>query len=194
MHKFNRYGYIIFLLFSLYTKAQDINATTVKQHHFAVYLGIGPSYYFNNIVTGKSLVHEFSYSIDAKFMWEPEHFLSIGIETGYYRLYTAKASNPANVDIATVAVPIQTVISMRLIKAFYFDFALGPSLVYNNVHTDQYGDFNGRAVSLADLSGALEYKVDLKNRFKIGLATKFFYSSHSNDKNLALLVRFGYKL
>ena len=193
MEILKRCCFIILILLAYQAKSQDTVATT-KKHHFAIYLGIGPSYYFNNIVSGKDLINEFNYSVDVKLMWEPEHFLSIGIETGYYRLYTAKSSGQGNVHIATIAVPIQTVVSMKLVKALYFDLALGPSLIYNNVHSDLYGDFNGNSVSLADLSGTLEYKVDLKNRFKIGLASKFFYSSHLNDKNLALLVRIGYKL
>src|SRR6266550_9613730 len=68
--------------------AQDKNALE-KDRHFTVYGGIGPSYYFNNLVVGKQGVHELGYSVVGRFMWEPEYFLSLGFETGYFRLYSA---------------------------------------------------------------------------------------------------------
>ncbi|HEV8513836.1 MAG TPA: hypothetical protein VGQ59_11185, partial [Cyclobacteriaceae bacterium] len=69
----------------LQSTAQDKNAHEKKDRHFTVYGGIGPSYYFNNLVVGKQGVNELGYSVVGRFMWEPEYFLSLGVETGYFR-------------------------------------------------------------------------------------------------------------
>ena len=187
------YTGIVFLLFSISLLGQD-STNTGKKHKFAVYLGMGPNYYFNNIVTGKSHINEWNYEITARLMWEPEHRLSLGLESGYNRLYTANSSGQEKVHIVTSAVPIQIVVAMRVYKEWFFSFATGPSFVTNKVHSETYGDFNGSGVSLADVSGSIEYKFNLKKRFTGGFSSRFFYSSHTNDKNIALLFVIGYKL
>ena len=157
-HKFF-YG-IVFLTFNLTVLCQD--SSVIKKHRFVVYVGMGPSYYFNNIVTGKSHINEWNYEVAARIMWEPEHRLSLGIESGYNRLYTASGTGQENVHLVTSAVPIQFVVCMNVIKEWYISFSTGPSIVSNKVHSETYGDFNGSSISLADLSGSIEYKFDLK--------------------------------
>jgi hypothetical protein len=174
--------------------AQDKNDASQKSRRYSVYLGAGPSYYFNNLVTGKDLVNEFNYSFSGKIMWEPEHRVSVGIETGYYRLYTANTGGQASVHISNIAVPVHLAVSVNLVKAYYFEFSLGPSFLTNKVHSDLYGDFDGSSISLADMSGSLVYKSILNKRLSLNIGPKFFYSSHLNDKNIALLAMVGYKL
>jgi hypothetical protein len=72
--------------------------------------------------------------------------------------------------------------------------SLGTSLLHSKVDTDVYGNFDGSSISLADFSGALEYRLPPKGRFQFSLGPKFFYSSHTNDKTLAFLFLAGYKL
>lgn len=165
-----------------------------RQHHFTVYAGVGPTYFFNNVVTGSALVNEWNYSVDFRLMWEPQHRLSLGIESGYYRLYTANATNPVKVNIVNSAVPVHIVAVMNLLKALYLNFSFGPTFLSNKVHADQYGDFDASSVSLADFSGMLEYRFKQVQRFNFAVGSKFFYTSHTNDKTLALLLIVGYKL
>jgi hypothetical protein len=56
-------------------------------HKFAIYGGVGPSFFFNNLKTFSNQVNPWGYSASLRFMWEPEHsFLALGFETGYYRI------------------------------------------------------------------------------------------------------------
>ena len=66
-------------------------------------------------------------------MWEPEHVLSVGIESGYYRLYTLTGPDTLHANIANSAIPIQLVISMKFLKSFYFNFSMGQSKLINKV-------------------------------------------------------------
>src|SRR3954449_11445071 len=148
----------VFLSFVIHLACAQTDVSKEKEHRFSLNVGAGPSYYFNNVVTGKDLVNEWSYSIVFRGMWEPEHFLSLGFETGYYQLYTAKSKGTIPVSIVNYAIPIHLLVSMNLVKKIYFDFAMGPSLLKNKVNADTYGDFNGSSASLSDFSAALRYR------------------------------------
>src|ERR1700712_2697089 len=95
---------------------QAMAQTTTSQqdtHHFAFYGGFGPNLYFNNLAIGKNYVNTFNYSFTGRFMWEPGHVLSIGVESGYYRMYTLTTPQPNQVHIANSAIPLQIVLSMK---------------------------------------------------------------------------------
>src|SRR4051794_13402515 len=185
----------IFLSFVVHrTYAQMEMPVKEKERRFSLNLGVGPSYYFNNLVTGKDLVNEWSYAIVFRGMWEPEHFLSLGFETGYYQLYTASSKGNTPVKIVNYAIPIHLLASMNIVKKIYFDFGMGPSILHNKVHTDTEGDFNGSSMSLADFSAMIRYRFNEKGRWHYSIGPNFFYSSHLNDKNLSLLFLASFKL
>jgi len=173
--------------------AQQGKPTAAKKRRFAVYAGIGPNYYFNNLVIGKNLVNSLNYSIAGRIMWEPEHLLSVGIESGYYRLYTLNGNGAAQAHFANSAIPIQIVLSMKFLKAFYFNFSLGQTKLINKVTRQNTADFNTSAWSLADFAGTLGYRYTWKSRISLAAETKFFYSTGFIDRNIALIFMVGYK-
>jgi hypothetical protein len=185
---------VILILFSYYSiVAQSANDNKPIKRRFALYMGIGPNYYFNNLVVGKNQVNEFNYTFVTRIMWEPEHLLSVGLETGYIRLYTLKSSAPANARINNSAIPIHLVISMRFLRNWYFNWSMGQSALLNRVHSDTYGDLHATSWSLADFGATLGYKYKFNSRFSLGIETKFFYSTGNMDRNIALVFLAGYK-
>jgi len=184
---------LLIIACSIHAIAQTTNYTKPKKKSkFAVYAGFGPNYYFNNLALGKSYVNDFNYSFTGRVMWEPEHLLSLGIESGYYRLYTYNTPEPNKVHIANTAVPIQIVVSMRVLQNFYVNFAMGQAVLLNKIHTENSGDFSASSFSVADFSGTLGYRHKLSNRFSIGAETKYYYSGAFVDRNIALLFVGGY--
>lgn len=177
------------------TLVQAQNAEPVKYRKFAIYGGVGPSYFFNNLVTGKNGVNSFSYAFSFRAMWEPKGTaLSLGIESGYYVLYTANYSNP-KVDIKNTAVPLQLVISMKLTPNWYTNFSIGQSFLYNKVDASSFsGNFSASSISLADLGLTLGYRFVNKARISYAAETKFFFSSSNSDATLAIFFMVGYKL
>jgi hypothetical protein len=184
---------ILIIACSIHAIGQTNTYTKPKRHKFAVYAGFGPNLYFNNLEVGKNYVNDFNYSFTGRVMWEPEHLLSVGIETGYYRLYTFNTPPPNQVHIANSAIPIQVVISMKFLQTFYFNFSMGQSVLLNKIHTEENGNFSASSFSLADFSGALGYRHRLSDRFSIGAETKYYYSSGFVDRNIALLFVGGYR-
>jgi hypothetical protein len=178
---------------SIQGMAQKDSSSPKPRHKWAVYAGVGPNVYFNNLVLAKNQVNVVNYSFVARVMWEPEHFLSLGLESGYYRLYTVNSPEAGNVSIANSAIPIQIVVSMRFLQSFYFSGSLGQSILVNQAHSQTYGNFDAKTVSLGDFTTTLGYKHYLKGgRFSISAETKFFYSGKANDQSLALVFVGGY--
>jgi low affinity Fe/Cu permease len=176
---------------AIHAIAQTTNYTKPKRKKFAVYAGVGPNYYFNNIEVGKSYVNKFNYSFTGRVMWEPEHLLSLGVESGYYRLYTY--NTPNQVHIANTAIPIQIVLSMKFLQNFYVNFAMGQSVLLNKINTESSGNFSASTFSVADFSGTVGYRHMLGNRFSISTEAKFYYSSAFTDRNIAVLFGGGYR-
>src|ERR1700759_1354808 len=101
--------------------AQNGEGETGKYHKFSIYAGAGPSYFINNLKVLKDEVSSFKYAISARVMWEPQHsFVSLGFETGYYRLYSVKSRAPQpKADITNSSVPLMFVVSLKFSKKLY---------------------------------------------------------------------------
>jgi hypothetical protein len=177
----------------LQASGQSTEKAQLKKRKFVLYAGFGPNYYFDNLQFEGSLVNKINYSFVGRLMWEPEHLLSVGIESGYYRLYTVNAPAPSNARIANSAIPLHIVVSMKFLKHYYFDFSMGQSLLENRVHSPVYGDFNANSWSLADFGAALGYRHLFNQRFTLGAELKYFYSTRNVDENLAIVAVGGFR-
>ena len=190
MKLYKLYLEILFCFFSLNLPAQNAPQVQFKKHRFSFYGGIGPNYYFNNLVNYKNEVRPWNYSVAARVMWEPEHFLSLGIESGYYQLYTVTYSvqpfGPA--QVTNIAVPVQLVVSMRFFKNYYSDLSIGQTNLLYKFSSSELGSFHSSSWSLADFGIAAGYKHSFNNRISVGAETKFFHSPKHMDSNLAIVV------
>ena len=169
--------------------AAQTNDVIPKRPKFAFYAGIGPNYYINNLVLVKKKVNELNYTILTRLMWEPEHRLSLGIESGYNRLYTIQTNLTANnikIRIVSAAIPIHIVVSMKVYKSFYTSFTMGQSLLLNDIYISDTPKVHSSKFSLGDYSAAIGYKRSIKNRIYLGAEIKGFYFSQLGDKNIAL--------
>ena len=119
--------------------AQNDVGQYAKYRHFAIYAGVGPGFFFNNVVVFKDDVNPWGYQFSFRFMWEPKNsFLSLGIETGYYRIYsassdvkTALSPQPIPVKVTNSIVPFLFIVSMKFSKEFYASWSMGQSIKYN---------------------------------------------------------------
>jgi len=175
--------------------AQNGSTEDLKYRKFALYLGAGPSYFINNVVTFKNEVNSFNYEISFRAMWEPKHsFLSLGFESGYYRLYSVSVDSIKS-KVVNTAIPLQLVVSMKVAKNWYANFSFGQSILYNKVTTElSASNHSNHTLSYADLGLTAGYRFSVKNRLSYAVETKFFYSSGNADGTVAVLFMVGYKL
>ncbi len=183
----------VFSFLTCHTMAQTEQPE--KYRKFAVYAGAGPSVFINNLVLFKNDVNSFNWAFSARFMWEPQHSkLSLGIETGYYRLYSVNTQEP-KAHITNSSIPIQFVVSMKFSKAFYADWSMGQSVLINKTTPDNVsGDFNSSSWSLSDFSATFGYRFVQKPRLSYAAEIKGFYSSKYENASIAALFIVGFRL
>jgi hypothetical protein len=183
--------------------AQNEADASGKYRKFAVYAGVGPSYFFNNLLIFKNQVNSLGYAFSARVMWEPEHsFLSLGIETGYFRLYTASGTivdsssgRQSNVHVSNSSIPIQFVISMKFSRQLYADWAMGQSITFNQVSASGItSNHNASTWSLADFTATVGYRFIQKTRISYAAELKGFYSSSYANSTIAVVFIVGYRL
>ena len=175
--------------------AQNGDGVTGKYHKFSVYAGAGPSLFINNLQILKDQVKPFQYAVSARFMWEPKNsMVSLGFETGYYRLYSVESTKP-KANVVNTAVPLLFVVSMKFSKKFYADWSMGQSLNYSKVsNTDSSYNFNSKTTSFADFSATIGYRFVQKEKISYAAEIKGFYSSGYENTTIALLFIVGFKL
>ena len=176
--------------------AQTEQTSPEKYRHFSIYAGVGPSFFFNNVVTFKDGVTPWGYEFSARFMWEPRNsLLSLGFETGYFRLYSASESQPINAKVTNSVVPLLFIVSMKFSKEFYASWSMGQSIQYNIVSAQNNpNNFNNHLVSLADFAATVGYRFKQKERISYAVECKGFYSSKYANGTIALLFIVGFKL
>ncbi len=183
--------------------AQNGEGETGPYHKFAIYAGAGPSYFFNNVILGKNQVNSLGYAISARVMWEPEHsFLSLGIETGYFRLYSGSGTisdsasgQQSNVHVTNSSIPIQFVVSMKFTKQLYANWAMGQSITFNQVSASGITtNHNATTWSLADFTATVGYRFMQKTRISYAAELKGFYSSSYANSTIAAVFIVGYRL
>lgn len=170
-------------------------APAAEYHKFAIYAGAGPSVFFNNLIVFKDQVQPLQYAFSLKWMWEPHSNLSLGVETGYYRLYSVHESQPVDAHITNSSVPILLVIAMKFPRSFYASWAMGQSITFNQVDAlGVQGNHDAKTWSFADFEATLGYRITQKRRVSYSVELKGFYSSAYDNKTLALLFVVGYGL
>lgn len=163
----------------------------ISQRDFSFQLGGGANYYFNNLEIFKENLDPINYSIYSKLMWNTRYRLSFGIESGYVRLYRLNDFTTAvNSQIYMTSIPLHAAIEMKFNKKLFATFSFGPSFIRNDLISNK-GEQSTHTFSTADISLGLGYRHTFKNHFFLGVETKFYYSSKSEDRNISLPVFVG---
>ena len=130
-------------------------------------------------------------------MWEPEHLLSIGIESGYLQLYNldnqqvGEPPNTFGITSSLNAVPIIAVFSMKIIDNFKLSGGSGMFILYSRVDA-----INNPVISSQLSTGsyiAANYLHPLSDLIALGGEIKFYYINKIEDGELTLQISLQYK-
>jgi hypothetical protein len=176
--------------------AQTAEAPPAKYRKFAVYVGIGPSYFFNNLVISKNDVSPWGYAGSFRVMWEPQHsFLSLGLESGYNRVYSVSTTSPVEAKVINTSIPLLFIVSMKFSPEVYASWSMGQSFNFNKVTAKGYSsDYNAKYTSLADFSATVGYRFIQKERISYAAELKGYYSSKYANGTIAVLFVVGFRI
>jgi hypothetical protein len=118
-------------------------------------------------------------------MWQTDHRLRLGLETGYLSMYRYQGNRDG--DLAKVrvsATPILAVFSMSVVKRFALYAGTGPYRINSNLSYD--GDTQGTTYSLGWMVAGTYTQPLSKN---IGLAAELKWYDATQTKDACLIAQ-----
>lgn len=157
-------------------------------------IGVGYSRYFTTMDYDDLNKNGFSGTV--RVMWNPEHLLSIGLETGYQYLYSIDISDysteygTTNFSASMYTVPIFMIFSMKISPNVKLSAGSGMYLLYNS--GELFGDLlNSNQLSIGARAG-IAYTYPINNSISIGGELLYSYFSKIQDQTIAIQFMFIY--
>ena len=160
-----------------------------RPDNFSISGGMGVFYYYNTLKTPSDRVVNEPFCLSGRLMWEPEHRLSLGGETGYYTLYTVKIdSGKSNAPIGEArlsAIPINLCFRMRITRHIYFTGGQGMSVLISRI-TSLGSTIQSTQLSLADAQLSVVYRIPVGDRVRIESELKYLHFGKTQDFGFSL--------
>ena len=169
----------------------QLNDTT---YSLSTEIGVGYSRYFTTIDYDDLNQNGFSGTV--RVMWNPEHLLSLGLESGYQYLYSLDVSDYStefgntNVKASMYTIPIFIVFSMKVLPNIKLSAGSGFYLLFNS--GEAFGDeLSSNQISIGAHMG-ISYTYPLNNSMAVGGELLYSYFSKLQDQTVAIQFVFVY--
>jgi len=161
-----------------------------KPNNWSVGAGVGWFHYINTLDIGADLAKTNQVGYTFRFMWEPEHRLSMGLESGYYTIYSmdrpASSSGPGgNAKLTTI--PLLLSFRIRVLPDFYLSGGPGMAIMYSTV-TVKNSTAESSFLSMANFHVSAMYRKKLSDRFDLGGEVKFLNFGKTEDYGYSIQV------
>ncbi len=166
-------------------------------YHLTITAGFGYGHFFNEFVNvpDENMTKNLPAFV-GRIMWEPNHRLKLGLESGYYYLYKVK-NVPAIIgqDELTSEMalwPIFLHVSMNIVDNIYASVSSGYSFMNYKVESDE-GTSIGTVASLSNIVLSLSYNYPLNKDWLLGADFRYMYIGETEDGylNLNIFVTFN---
>lgn len=172
--------YLLFILLSGMTLfnplfSQENNKKSEKLNHYSLALGLGWTHYINTLEIGKEQAKTNSPGVSFRFFWEPEHRLSLGLETGYYRLYKVSGKTYTDVsgNVTMTALPFMLTVRMRVVDKLYLSAGAGVAAMFNKISGIDT-QINSTILSMSNYQFSASYIIPFKDRLRFGAEAKLY--------------------
>lgn len=158
-------------------------------------IGLGPAMYLTNM-DYENLYGSYPFVFTFRFMWEPEHLLRLGIESGYLPLFYLETKfydtvfGDTEAELSLNSVPIMGVFAMEVVENFEVFGGVGGFILISEVTSfDNY-------VLSTSWSNAYElgfsYLHPINKKLKLGGEIKSFYITKLENYDLVFHVALKY--
>ena len=173
---------LVLIFFTLVVFAQQTDSAKVRLNHYTFTIGAGWTHYINNLENGDQDMKNNFAGVSFKFFWEPEYRLSLGLETGYYKLF--KVTNQINADtsvqIDRSMIPLLLLVRMRIVDNFYLGAGMGISL-FTNKASGGGQKIITKMSSLSNFEFSGSYIYPLSKHWLVGGELKVFHSGSLDE-------------
>lgn len=173
---------LIFLLFTVPSFSQKNDSARISLNHYSLTVGFGWSHYINSLELGKDEAAINFPGVSLKFFWEPEHRLSLGLESGFYCLYRVKHENDPEAEgrVTMSVVPLLLTVRMRIVDHFYLTAGAGLAAMFNKV-SGVGQTINSTVWSLSNYQFSGSYLYPLNKHWIVGGELKVFNFGKADD-------------
>jgi len=131
-------------------------------------------------------------------MWQPEHLLSIGVESGYHSLYTYEERGIETDSLTTDAksslssIPVFFVIAMQITPSINISGGFGPSLLKTSF--DAFGWHTKSTQVSTSYYVASSFNYPLNKKLSLGGELRWYRIQKIEDGTLSFQITLGYRL
>lgn len=183
--------FLFVFLFVAFHQGWSQKSLTKKQFRFSVSGGIGWNHYINSLKIGTNSAVEDHLGYSVKIMWEPEHRLAIGIESGYFPFYVVeRTSTSSNLVVGSASlsiVPILLHFRCRVLKNLYVSAGTGASVLLSSIKGIG-GSIDSNQLSLSNFQVSTSYLKSIHPRIRVGGELKYLSVDKTEDESLSLMA------
>jgi hypothetical protein len=163
-------------------QAQKKDSLKVKQNHYTLTIGAGWTHYYNNLENGDQKIYQDYPGFSFRFFWEPEHRLSLGLESGYYKLFRVKNQVGSDIEVKVdrVVVPLLLLVRMRIIDNVYLTAGTGLAIITNKA-SGPNSSVKTKVWSLSNYQFSGSYIYPLSSRWRVGGEFKVYNFGSLDD-------------
>jgi hypothetical protein len=161
-------GILVFCSIALFSQQKD-TARKVRLNHYSLTIGAGWTHYYNNLDYGDQKINQDFAGLSFKFFWEPEHRLSLGLETGYYKMFkiTDQITADTSIEVDRTVVPLLLLVRMRIIDNVYLGAGMGLAFIYNKA-AGPHREVTTKTTSLSNYKFTASYIYPLAKHWRVG--------------------------
>jgi hypothetical protein len=165
-------------------------------YHINIDAGIGPSIHFTDIDFEGQRKSQFIFTF--RVMWEPEHLMRIGLESGFIHLYYLETKvydtmfGSTNAMINMSSIPIMAVFTMEIVNNLEIIGGVGGFIIISEVSSFDNYTLSTSWSNAYELG--LAYLHPINDKLKIGAEIKSYYISHLQNYDATIQFSVKYSI
>jgi hypothetical protein len=173
-----------------------ITTASAQTYQLNGYVGLG----YSRFLTDMDLdgLNKNGYIGIIRLMWQPEHLLSVGLESGYHYLYSYEVNNVStefgvtDARSSLTAIPLFFVAAMKILPSVQLTGGIGPTFLHT--FFESFGDETKSSQISTSYFIAGNYEYPLNESLTIGGELSYYRINKIEDSTLSLRFILGYNL
>lgn len=162
---------------------QKADSVAKPKSTFSVCIGAGWTHYINTLqITDDKFVKKDYIGGSLRVLWEPGYRISMGVESGFYRVYKVFKEITPDVSGQSILynVPIFLVARMRVVNNFYISVAPGISVLFSKIR-GVGPPIRSVQWSFSNFQADASYLYPLNKHLQVGASANFLTIGKTND-------------
>jgi hypothetical protein len=198
----SKYNIKLILAFCLFAVTVSLLAQNKEEvRSLKLTLSGGYGHYFNTFTNVSDQdIQNNRPAFSGKLLWQPEHLLRIGLESGYYFIYSTTRIQTDNSSEKLTSnlkvVPIFISLSMKVVNHLELNFATGVAyMIYSvNINKSKQNKVVGHTYSMSNYAAGFTYYIPIGKKFELGTEIKYMYLGKTDDHHVSALLNVSYKI